>query len=414
MSETKPAARQVQEPLEDGKTPLIKQQSYQKKPVQTRNLEALGTLAGGIAHELNNILFIIQGYTDLALMDLEKNNNPTSKLIKVRNGCDRAANLISQILTFSGSSEQQRAPILIEPIVKQSIKFLKSVLPPTLTINQYINTKEQLKVSATPAEIQQVIVNICTNGAQAMTDNGSLLISLEECRIAADHPSGYIDLLPGRYLKLIVRDSGKGIEDCDIPRIFEPFFTTRDVGEGLGLGLSVVYGIISDIDGKIFVSSRKPVGTDFIIFLPACADQLAKNRDNGISILAGSEEHILLVEDDPVVLEMMENILIALNYQVTSCLNGSEADEVFRSTPDSFDLLLTDLMMPGISGETLSQKIRQINPDLPIILCTGLGDEVTPENINREIDIILSKPVLMESLGSALASLLRNRREQHR
>ena len=383
-------------------------QELEKQLAQAQKLESIGTLAGGIAHDFNNILFIIQGYTDLAITDLSKQRDPSVKLTKVREATTRAMHLIEQMLSFARTSEKQRIPIDIRPVVKEALKLLRSALPATITINKDINSSGQYFVLADPTEIHQVVMNLCTNAGQEMADTGGVLeVTLDHCDIPENEPQRQPGLKSGSYLLITIKDSGKGIADEDLSRIFEPFFTTKPVGEGTGLGLSVVHGIITGMDGFIFVESFENVGTTFTIYLPTTEKIITHKKSSEKVIPKGTHEHILLVEDDEVLREMISNMLEELNYTCTTAANGTEGFEIFNTQPEKFDLLLTDQTMPGLTGDALSLAVRAINQTLPIILCTGFSEKLSAEkSAELGIDIFLSKPILVESLADALHTLL--------
>jgi len=380
----------------------------EKQLIQAQKLESIGTLAGGIAHDFNNILFIIQGYTDLALTDLTKKQDPSPKLLKVKGACDRATDLIRQILSFARHSEKKRLSINIRPTVKEAAKLLRSVLPANIAIEQDISVSDNSYILADPAEIHQVIMNLCTNASQAMAGiNGTLFIGITDIIYRRKERCPQLGLAPGRYLLLTIRDTGIGIPDDEISRIFEPFFTTKKVNEGTGLGLSVIHGIITDMNGRIFVDSTEGQGTTFKIYFPIIAKNHIRNNKSIKPVPKGSLEHILLVDDDPTLLELLDNMLEELNYSCTKCSNGTEALALFTKAPRRYDLLLTDQTMPGMTGDRLSLAVKEINPDTPIILCTGFSERVTPEKSSKlGVDTFLTKPILIDSLSEALHNLL--------
>lgn len=383
-------------------------QELEKQLDQAQRLESIGTLAGGIAHDFNNILFIIQGYTDLALRDLAKQRDPTIKLRKVRRATTRAMHLIEQILSFARTSEKQRRPIDIRPIVKEALNLLRSALPATITIEKDISSEGAHFILADPTEIHQAIMNLCTNAGQEMADSGGILqVTLDYCIISEDNPQRRPGLTSGPYLLITIKDSGKGIADGDLSRIFEPFFTTKPVGQGTGLGLSVVHGIVTSMDGFIFVESLADIGTTFTIYLPTTEQSITHKKRSKKTIPKGTYEHILLVEDDEVLLEMIANMLEELHYSCTLAANGTEAFEIFTQRPEKYDLLLTDQTMPGLTGDALSLAVRAIRQNLPIILCTGFSEKLSKEKRDDlGIDMFLSKPILVESLADALHTLL--------
>lgn len=382
----------------------------ERKWAQAQKLESIGTLAGGIAHDFNNILFIIQGYTDLALADLRKEKDPSEKLKKVKGACTRATDLIEQILSFARHSEKERLPIDIRPIVKEVIKLLRSALPTTISIILDINTADSSYVTVDPTEIHQVVLNLCTNAGQAMAGrNGTLSVSLEDITVDGGSSQSHPILKPGHNVLLTITDTGRGIPQAIISRIFEPFFTTKKIGEGTGLGLSVVHGIITTMDGTIQVNSTEGQGTTFQIYLPVTEKTMDLKVEEPIVVPKGNGEHILLVDDDLVLLNMMASMLEELNYSCTSCANGSDAFDRFNEAPQRYDLLLTDQTMPGLTGDALSLAVRAVRQDIPIILCTGFSEQMSLERASElGINAFLPKPILMESLGKTMFDLLQN------
>jgi len=381
----------------------------EKQLIEAQKMESIGTLAGGIGHEFNNILFIIQGYTDLALVDLEKNRDPTGKLQKIKESCLRASDLIDQILSFARHSEKQRKLVDISPFIHEASKLLRSALPSTITIDVTISSNKDSYIMADPAEIHQVIMNLCTNASQSIDgSHGTIAITLEDYMADDLHPSTHSGIDQGHYLMLRISDSGKGISRSVVPRIFEPFFTTKKVGEGTGLGLSVVHGIVTDMGGSIFVDSVNGKGTTFTIYFPV-ADKLFvnKSREAQKVVPKGLGENVLLVDDDVVLLNMMARMLEELNYRCTQCSNGVEALKLFKKDPHHFDLLLTGQTMPGITGDSLCLAVRSVRSDIPIVLCTGYSEQLTPDRISElGIDAFLSKPILLDRLGQTLNDLL--------
>ena len=381
----------------------------EKQLQQVQKLESLGTLAGGIAHDFNNILFIIQGYTDLSIRDLEKKRNPLPKIKRIKDSCQRAKNLIEQILSFARHTESSKAPIDIRPIVKESLQLLRSVLPSTITIHTDIPADSDSFVYADPTEIHQVIMNLGTNAGQSMTESGGKIkVTIRKSDINKNNPVP--GLLEGSYLHITFSDTGKGIPEENFAVIFEPFFTTKKVNEGTGLGLSVVHGIISGMDGRIFVDSKVNKGTTFNIYLPLTEKSLVKPPEKRPSIPRGNKELILLVDDDKALLSMLAKMLKELNYNCTPCDNGTEALALFQQGPEKYDLLFTDQTMPGFTGEALCIAVKSIKPDFPAILCTGFSEQITPEKIKEiGIDLFLSKPVLIENLAESIYKLLNGR-----
>ena len=361
---------------------------------QAQKMEAIGTLAGGIAHDFNNILGAILGYTELSLLDSPESSNTTSNLMQIKKAGNRAKDLVAQILTFSRSSEARKLPMRISPVIKETLKLLRSTLPSTIEIATALNANDAL-VSGDPSQVHQLIMNLSTNAAQAMgSEHGKLTISLNEKNIQHSNETGYPHLKPGKYVELIVADTGQGITHEDKERIFEPFFTTKEVGEGTGLGLAVVHGIVENMHGNVSVESTQGVGSVFHVLLPLVTDVPQEMENNAVNtpIPVGNEK-ILLVDDEEELVQLGGQLLSNLGYRVHTVTDSQEALDIFTHN-QNFDLVITDQTMPGLTGIELAKKILEMRPNIPIILCTGYSKEITDEKI-REIGIrsVLMKPI---------------------
>jgi PAS domain S-box-containing protein len=365
---------------------------------QAQKMEAIGTLAGGIAHDFNNILSIIFGYNELAMeeKDSEKRRHHLEELKK---GAERAKELVAQILAFSRSkAEQQKQPLQVSLIIKEVLKMLRATIPTTIEIRQNIVSTGM--VLADPAQIHQVIMNLCTNSYHAMRETGgTLAVSLNDLEIGAED-YGYANLTPGKYLKLEVSDTGCGIDPKIQDKIFEPYFTTKEPGEGTGLGLAVVHGIVKSHHGHITVYSEQGKGTSFHVYLPLTEQEAAVLPDKTEpKELRGKGERILFVDDEEQIRAVVDAILSKNGYQVTTFADGMHALAQFQKNPEQFDLVITDMTMPSLTGAELAQKILLLSPHTPVILCTGQS-----ELINREIAMAmgicdyLNKPILQETL----------------
>ena len=345
---------------------------------QAQRLESLGTLAGGIAHDFNNILSAIVGYTELALMH-EGNAEVRSFIDNIGHGVDRARDLVRQILSFSRQGHHEKKPIQAANIVKEAVKLLRAALPATIAVSQRYDTTGW--VLADPIQIHQVVMNLGTNAGLAMRDkDGTLDFIVTEKDVDANLAGQHPDLRPGRYWSLVVRDSGCGIAPEHLGRIFEPFFTTRPRDEGSGLGLSVVYGIVKDAGGAIMVSSTLGVGTTFEILLPLGSPSEAK-EESVVTERAAGNQQVLFVDDDPTIANLAKVALGPFGFKVTSYINPSEAIEAFRRCPSAFDVLVTDATMPGMTGNMLGAALKEIRPDLPMILVSGAEDRLTRDDI---------------------------------
>ncbi len=375
---------------------------------QSQKMEAIGTLAGGIAHDFNNILTAIIGFSDLALRSVRNNADEKSEslLKEVLVAGNRAKELVKQILTFSRQNNQDLKPLSMQFVIKEALKLLRSTIPTTIKFEQNIDINCQ-PILADPTQIHQVIFNLCTNAYQAMRETGGVLtVSLEQVELTekVDVMSGHIS--KGEYIKLIVSDTGPGIKEELQQKIFEPYFTTKGKGDGTGLGLAVVHGIVTGCQGSITVSSKLGEGTSFIIYCPVIkADvTISPTKD---PVLPRGTERILLVDDDLKIIDILKIILTDLGYKVTSCNDSPEALKKFKKSPQEFDLILTDMTMPDLTGADLARHILAIRPDIPIILCTGYSETIN-ERLAREIGIcdFLMKPVERVTIAMAIRKAL--------
>ncbi|MGA2227945.1 MAG: PAS domain S-box protein, partial [Syntrophobacteraceae bacterium] len=349
---------------------------------QAQKLEAIGTLAGGIAHDFNNILQPIIGYTEMELNELSQSNPVRESLEQVLKASLRAKELIRQILTISRSAqEQQRMPIDISSIIKEALKLLRSTLPTSIELRQKIRKGITL---ADSTQIHQVLMNLCTNAAHAMDDKGILEVRLSPVDLSESDLAGrtIFDLKPGAYLELTVSDTGCGMDAKTREHIFDPYFTTKEVGKGSGLGLAVVNGIVKRHEGAITVQSEPEKGTTFTIYIPSL-DSRPEATMQVEGLPQRGSERILLVDDESTLMEMATSILERLGYKVTGQTDSVNALEVFRLSPDEFDLVITDYTMPKLTGLDLAREVRRIRPDMPVLLCTGFSEKITPDSVKE-------------------------------
>lgn len=374
---------------------------------QKQKMEAIGTLAGGIAHDFNNILAGIQGYVELALDDLSQDSPIRDNMEQVMSCTNRATKLVKQILTFSRKDQQERQkePVQISSIVKEGLGMLRSSLPATIKICRNIQSESGV-VMADPTQIHQVLVNLCTNASHAMRDKGGRLeVGLADVDLESETGIGDEHLEPGRYVKLSVSDSGCGMEKDVLERIFEPFFTTKNVNEGTGLGLSVVHGIIKSHDGAIAVSSTPGEGTTFDIFLPNIESCQAREPQSSES--AGKKDVILLVDDEEMMVDVIRQLLERLGYAVVGKTSSIDALEAFQAEPDKFDLVITDQVMPNMTGTELSKNLISVRPDIPVILCSGYPERVIPEELKSiGIKEFIMKPVSRQEIAEVIQRVL--------
>ncbi|MDM8535283.1 ATP-binding protein [Desulfobacterales bacterium HSG17] len=374
---------------------------------QSQKMEAIGTLAGGIAHDFNNILFPIIGYTEMSMDDLPEHSSVRKNLKEILHASLRAKDLVQQILSFSCQKDQEYKTFKVQYIIKEALKLLRSSIPATIEIIEKID-KNCNKILGDPSQIHQIIMNLCTNAYHAMEDTGGRLeVSLNERDIKSADFTGNIHLKPGRYLQLTISDTGNGIRHDLLERIFEPYFTTKKDGKGTGLGLSVVHGIVTNHRGDISVSSDPGKGSVFHIYLPVI-DSFPEKVETGFpeTVMHG-KENILLVDDEEQNIRMVHLMLENMGYKVTSQTLAMQALEVFRSHSNQFDLVLTDMTMPHMTGLDLAGEIIQIRPDIPIILFTGFSEYINEEIIKKAgIREFFLTPVAKRDLAKTLRKVL--------
>jgi signal transduction histidine kinase/CheY-like chemotaxis protein/streptogramin lyase len=376
---------------------------------QSQKMEAIGTLAGGIAHDFNNILTVIISYTELVLRRVSGQPDVLEKLDRVLTAAERARNLVQQILTFSRRQKEQRRVVDLDLVINETMKLLRPALPATIQIE--IDIKPKISpIFADPTQIHQVLMNLCANAEQAMRGRpGRLEIKLDE--VVVDDALARLnpDLRRGKYVKLSVRDNGCGMSEQIQQRIFDPFFTTKGPGEGTGLGLAVVHGIVKSHDGAIVFRSQPDAGAEFDIYLPAHLDGTiqAGSVPRAGTPPKGNGEHILLVDDEPAVCNAFKAVLTHAGYRVTTRNDPLVALDEFLEHHDQYDLVFTDLTMPGMTGIELAKRIFEIRPGLPILLATGFGGSWEPKLVeNLGIRAIIQKPADLNSIGRIVSEAL--------
>jgi PAS domain S-box-containing protein len=375
---------------------------------QAQKMQAIGTLAGGIAHDFNNILSAIMGYTDMALTDPKVDDRLRRYLNQVYTAGKRATGLVKQILAFSLQSDQKPSPLRVSPIIKEVLKFLRASLPTTVTIRQDIQFDTDT-VLADPTQIHQIMMNLCTNAVHAMRERkGELKISLVPVEVNPGDPLIiHYGLTPDMYLKLTVSDAGIGIAPDIMERIFDPFFTTKNPGEGTGMGLSVVHGIVKSYHGAITVESEVGKGTDFHVYLPLLKEQGEKWEVEAVAHITGGKERILFVDDEEMLVELGKSMLTGMGYDVIGRTSSLEALKLFQSSPDQFDLVITDMTMPNMTGIELAREIMRIRPGIPIILCTGFSEAITPESVKSAgLRELILKPIIKRQIAEAIRRAL--------
>jgi PAS domain S-box-containing protein len=377
---------------------------------QAQKMEAIGTLAGGIAHDFNNILGAIIGHTELAADRLPTQSPARQQLQEVLAAGKRASNLVRQILAFSRRTpDREPQPVDLQDLIREVMQLLRASLPATIAFRQQIEPGRTM-VSADATRLHQVMVNLCTNAEHAMRGRRGLLeVQLKTVEVDAEFAVAHPPLQPGTYAKISIRDTGHGMTQDVQERIFDPFFTTKRAGEGTGMGLAVVHGIITAHGGAITVASAPGRGTRFDVYLPRCASG-AMHEGLLEAPVRGQQEHILFVDDEPSLVRIWTATLQQVGYRVTGCADGREALEIFQAKPDAFDLVVTDHTMPQMTGEVLARELRRLRPDLPIILCTGFSHTMTEDAAKSlGIQAFLMKPVGRSDLCLTVQRLLSER-----
>jgi len=373
---------------------------------QSQKMESLGTLAGGIAHDFNNILFSVFGYLEMAMEDVPEDSPVRDNLEEVLNGAQRARDLVQQILTFSRQSDHELKPLKTQIVVREALKLLRSSIPSTIEINQNIDRGCGL-VMADPTNIHQIVMNLCTNAFHAMEESGGKLsITLKEVKLTIEDLKDPA-MAPGPHICLMVADNGQGMKQNIIDRIFDPYFTTKGTGKGTGLGLAVIHGIVKDYGGHISVYSEPGKGSEFKIYLPVIQSSKAEGKIETDLPLQRGNERVLLVDDQDLVVQMERTILERLGYQVTVQTNSIDALELFRAKSDDFDLVITDMTMPDMTGDKLACELIRIRSDIPVILCTGFSETMSEEKAaDLGIKGFLLKPILTKNLSQKIREVL--------
>ncbi len=382
------------------------QRLLEEKLVQAQKLETIGTLAGGIAHDFNNILTPIGGYVDLALRDVPADSETHADLLEVRKATRRAGDLVRQILTFSRGHSSERELVQLGPIVHDVIKLLRATVPTTIDIRYYVEPNCGA-VEADGSQIHQVLMNLGTNAYHAMREQGGTLeIRLDAATVDGALAAQSPRLDVGEYVRLTVRDTGHGMDADTQARLFEPFFTTKKVGEGTGLGLSVVHGIVMSHDGEITVDSTPGFGTTFTVYLPM-VEEAASVATHERRVVCEGDEQVLVVDDDPDIGPLVKRMLERLGYHVTVESNGRDALETFRSQPTRFDVVVTDQTMPQLTGTELVHELRKIRPNIPVVMTTGYSPATIADFVGQAADcVMVSKPYTVEELTEAVRGLL--------
>jgi signal transduction histidine kinase/ActR/RegA family two-component response regulator len=386
---------------------ITQTKSLENQLLQAQKMQAIGTLAGGIAHDFNNMLQAIIGYTEISLKNEPADEMLSRRLNRVLEAGNRARELVGQILTFSRQQkEEEQRPVTVSAIAKEAIKLVRVFTPATIEFIEVIDD-DAGTVMADPTRIHQLVMNLCTNAAHAMkAKGGKLVVSLKPFHLGDSPNRKDLDLPPGAYVQLKISDTGCGMDRQTVARIFEPYFSTKKRGEGTGLGLAVVHGIVKNMNGTITVYSEPNQGSTFNVFLPLI-DAEIETLQSSVQAAPGGSETILLVDDEEIMMEINREILESLGYTVVGRVSSIEAYHAFCATPDRFDAVVTDYTMPEMTGEELAGKISAQGRKVPILMVTGFSTELTtPKLRDAGIDTLLNKPVLTHELAVALRALL--------
>jgi len=405
--EGRPATLCFQTDITEHKQAEEERRKLERQLQQAQKMEAIGNLAGGIAHDFNNILGVIMGYTELSLSQTAEDDSVHKYLSGTLKAASRAKDLVRQILAFSRQGELDEKPLAVDVIIGEALKMLRASLPTTIEIQQDIQ-KDPGLIMADPTHIDQIIINLCTNAAQAMGEAGGVLkVSLRSAYVDDKAAEEQRDLEPGAYVELIVSDTGHGMAPDIAERVFEPYFTTKGMGEGTGLGLSVVHGIVQSHRGAIDVHSEPGGGTVFSVFFPKIGLVQDREETSERESLPVGTERLLLVDDEPIMVSIYQSLLTRLGYRVATRTSSVEALEAFKAQPDKYDLVITDQTMPHLTGQALAREMMAVRPDIPVILCTGHSDLVDEDRAKETgIRAFVMKPLVMSEFANTIRDAL--------
>jgi len=382
---------------------MSREREAERRERQGQRLEALGTMAGGIAHDFNNILTPILGYAELSLAMVPAASPLHHHIEQIDSAAVRARELVKQILAVSRNREKTRAPLLITPIIKEALKLIRGALPATIDIVQEIEATEAM-IEADPTEIHQVVMNLCTNAGLAMKEGGTLKVTISQTTVAADFAASHPPLPTGPCVKLTFRDTGYGVDPAIIERIFEPYFTTRKEGRGSGLGLAVTHGIVTACSGAITVYSEPGRGTEFNLYFPEVKQtQAAEDLKEREEVPRGRGERILLIDDEESITALGEKVLSHFGYRVTTANSPTAALAIIEEEAVPFDLVISDMTMPEMTGDRLAARIKEKYPAMPIIITSGFSERMNNDIASRlGLAGFLEKPAPPDRLARAV------------
>jgi signal transduction histidine kinase/ActR/RegA family two-component response regulator len=389
-------------------------ENLKEKLKHSHKMESIGVLAGGIVHDFNNILGAIMGYSEMTMMDISDAKNSKENITQVIMACHRAKDLVSHILSFTREEEREKKPVNVSQIVKETLNLLRASLPSTIEINvatelDPVNDEDLIYGNST--EIHQILMNLCTNASHAMEGiDGKLDIKLSTEDVSQET---FKELNSGKYVKLSISDNGHGMDPATVKKIFDPYFTTKEAGHGTGMGLFVVQGIILNHGGVVKAESQSGDGSTFNIYLPAIESEREPVFEESNDDYQGSRERILLVDDEEQLITLGKQILERFDYNVTVSMDSTKALDMFKERPFDFDLVITDMTMPGITGDILSREILKIRPEIPIIICTGYSDLINEEKA-KELGVrdYIMKPLGKKELGKVIRDVLDNNNDE--
>jgi nitrogen-specific signal transduction histidine kinase/CheY-like chemotaxis protein len=372
-----------------------------------QKMEAIGTLAGGIAHVFNNILAAIVGNAEMARNDPALGATVRQDIDEVLRATQRARDLVRQILTFSRKQDAERRPIRVAEVIEDVMRLIRATTPSTIELRSSIDDPDAT-ILGDSTQLHQVLMNLCTNAAHAVGDtHGTISLGLTRDTIDSGALRG--DLLPGRYVRVSVSDTGHGMDRATMERVFEPFFTTKAPGVGTGLGLAVVHGIVRNHDGVALVESEPGAGTTFSLYFPLLAPVAVRSNTEAGDVPRGAGERVLFVDDEPALTAVTGRILERLGYNVLALRSATEALSVFRANPSAFDLVISDLTMPDLTGAQLTVEMRRLRANVPVILSTGYLDRLDGLTANSlQVRELLMKPYTTETLATAVHRALRD------
>jgi nitrogen-specific signal transduction histidine kinase len=385
---------------------ITKELELEKKMVQVQKMEALGALAGGIAHDFNNLLFPITGMSEMLMEDLPADSMNHEHVAEILKAAHRAGDLVNQILSFSRQSDHQKKPVRIQQVLREVLTLTRATIPSNIEIVQKIRNDCGL-VMADPTQVHQIAMNLMTNAFHAVEHTGGKIsIALVETSLP-DGNVKHTQLEPGRYARMSVADTGHGIPPELLGKIFEPYFTTKPQGKGTGLGLSTVYGIVRQHNGDITVDSQLGQGTTMNIYLPLLVKTVPAEAAEPAEYVETGNERILLVDDEEPIVRLGRQMLERLGYRVTSRVSSLEALKAFKANPDAFDLVITDMTMPNMTGDQLAKALISHRPDIPVVVCTGFSERMDPQSAQAlGIKGFLMKPVTKSDLARMVRKAL--------